>query len=307
MQPGLDHALYLLPFDHRNSYVSGMFHFEFPLDAQQQARVEASKQLIYEGFLHAVAHGVPKQHAAVLVDEEFGARVLRHAREHGYATALAVEKSGSDEFHFEYGEQFAAHIEAFEPTFVKVLVRYNCGDDAAMNRRQAERLKQLSDYCHANQRPLMFELLVPATPQQLASVGGDHDAYDLRLRAQAMLDAIGALQNAGVEPAVWKIEGLQDRADCRRIVAQVRRGGREHVSCIVLGRGADEQKVIEWLQAAAGVDGFIGFAVGRTSFFDAVAGFEAKTLTRDEAVQEIAEQYGKWVRAFEQARETSAP
>ncbi|HEV3425397.1 MAG TPA: DUF2090 domain-containing protein [Paraburkholderia sp.] len=306
MPSGYDQPLYLLPFDHRNSYVSSMFHFKFPLDAQQQAKVEDSKQVIYEGFLAAATHAVRKESAGVLVDEAFGARILRDARERGYVTAASVEQSGSNEFHFEYGDQFAAHIEDIDPTFAKVLVRYNPADDAAMNRRQAARLQQLSDYCLGTGRLLMFELLVPATEAQLKSVQDDAAAYDLQLRPQLMRDAITALQDAGVEPAVWKIEGLDRREDCERVVETTRRGGRGHVSCIVLGRGADEQKVIDWLDTAAHVDGFIGFAVGRTSFYDAIADYEAGKATREDAAQRIATQYAKWVAVFEKARQARA-
>lgn len=306
MQTGYDQALYLLPFDHRNSYVTGMFHFTFPLDASQQAQVEDSKQLIYEGFLQALAGSVPKQNAGVLVDEEFGTQILRDARQRGYVTALSVERSGSNEFHFEYGDEFAQHIEAFDPTFAKVLVRYNLGDDPAMNQRQAERLRTLSDYCGRTGRLLMFELLVPATDAQLKSVQGDKDAYDLRLRPDLMLDAIRSLQDAGVEPAVWKIEGLDRREDCERVVQLARRDRRDKVSCIVLGRGADDKKVRSWLETAAGVPGFIGFAVGRTSFFDAVADYEKKKATREQAARRIADQYANWVSIFEQARHARA-
>jgi myo-inositol catabolism protein IolC len=302
MQPGYEQALYLLPFDHRNSYVKGMFNFTPPLDAAQQAQVEDSKQLIYEGFLKAAAEGVSKAHAGVLVDEEFGASILRDARRQGYVTALSVERSGSDEFHFEYGDEYADHIEEFDPTFAKVLVRFNPGDDEAMNQRQAGRLRALSEYCRENNRHLMFELLVPATEAQLQSVKGDKNAYDLRLRPDLMIEAMRSLQDAGVEPDVWKIEGLDRREDCERVVQQARRDGRHGVSCIVLGRGADDTKVRGWLETAAAVPGFIGFAVGRTSFFSAVADYEAKKATREEAAQRIAAQYSAWVDIFEQAR-----
>ncbi|HEY4072593.1 MAG TPA: DUF2090 domain-containing protein [Herbaspirillum sp.] len=297
--------LYVLPFDHRASYIKGMFNFTHPLDAKQQAIVEDSKQLIYEGFLKGVTQGAPKAAAAILVDEEFGAQILHSAHEKNYLIALSVEKSGSDEFQFEYGERFAEHIETFDPTFAKVLVRFNPEDDAEMNRRQCERLKKLSDYCIRTNRLFMFELLMPATEAQLKSVQGDKDAYDLERRPQLMLDAIAALQDAGVEPSIWKIEGLDRREDCVRIVAAVRRDGRDHVNCIVLGRGADEKKVIAWLETAASVEGFTGFAVGRTTFYDAVADYEAKKATREQAVQRIAERYVGWVKAFEAARQAA--
>jgi myo-inositol catabolism protein IolC len=302
MQPGYDKPLYLLPFDHRNSYVRGMFDYTMPLDVVQQAVVEDSKQLIYEAFLIALQGKVPKEAAGVVVDEEFGANILRDARKRGYVTAASVERSGTDEFQFEYGDAYADHIEAFDPTFAKVLVRYNTGDDAPMNLRQVKRLASLSAYCLRSGRRLMLELLVPPTQPQLQKVQGDKSAYDTRLRPGLMRDAMRALQNAGVEPAVWKIEGLDKAEDCERTVDVAQRDGRDSVTCIVLGRGADDAKVRGWLQTAAAVKGFTGFAVGRTSFFDAVADFESRKSPREEAAQRIATRYARWVAIFENAR-----
>jgi myo-inositol catabolism protein IolC len=302
MTSGYDHPLYLLPFDHRHSYVTDMFGFHPPLTAEQHAKVAASKQVIYEGFCQAVNDGVPVANAGILVDEEFGTAILRDAAKNGYITALSVEKSGSDEFEFEYGDAYASHIEAFRPTFAKVLVRYNVDDDKALNRRQAARLKQLSDYCRGADQRFMFELLVPATKAQLAAVQGDALTYDLETRPAAMIAAIRELQDAGIEPDIWKIEGLALREDCERLVATVQRDGRGHVSCIVLGRGADEKNVVAWLETAASVAGFIGFAVGRTTFWDAIADYEAKKKTQQEAVLRIAGHYRDWVAIFTRAR-----
>ena len=90
-----------------------------------------------------------------------------------------------------------------------------------------------------------------------------------------MVRTIRGLQEAGVEPDVWKIEGLERREDCERVAAAARRGGRDRVGCIVLGRGEDDRKVREWLATAAAVPGYIGFAVGRTTFWDALADWRA--------------------------------
>jgi myo-inositol catabolism protein IolC len=296
---GYTKPLYLLPFDHRHSYITGMCHFTLPLTDAQRAGVSSSKRVIYDGFLQAVRGGVPKDRAGILVDEEFGAEILRDAVRDGYVTAMSTETSGSDEFEFEYGSAFAAHIAAFAPTFAKVLVRYNPDGDAALNQRQTARLKQLSDYCRGANQRLMFELLVPATPPQLDRVHGDSAAYDLRLRPTLMVTAIRTLQDAGVEPDVWKVEGLDLREDCERIVAIARRDGRNGVGCIVLGRGADEKKVVAWLVTAASVAGFIGFAVGRTTFWDPVADYLAHRASREDAVSRIAARYTEWVTLFE--------
>ncbi len=298
---GYTRPLYLLPFDHRHSYETGMFGATPPLSAEQHDKVADSKAVIYEGFKAALADGVPAAAAGILVDEEFGTAILRDAATHGYTTALSTEKSGVDEFQFEYGDAFAAHIDAFRPTFAKALVRYNPGDDAAMNARQAARLATLSDYCQHGVSRFMFELLVPATPAQLAGVGGDAARYDRETRPALMQTAIVALQDAGVDPDVWKIEGLERRADCEAIVKTARRGGRNAVSCIVLGRGADERNVVGWLEVAASVPGFIGFAVGRTTFWDAIKRYEAGNLARAAAANEIAGHYREWVQVFMRA------
>lgn len=294
--------LYLLPFDHRHSYVSGMCHFTPPLTAEQHAAVSESKRVIYDGFREAIANGLPKDRAGILVDEEFGEEILRDAARRGYVTVLSTEISGSEEFEFEFGDEFAAHIEAIAPTFAKVLVRYNPEGDAVLNARQATRLALLSDYCSRAGQLFMFELLVPATPAQLARVGGRQASYDLDVRPRLMLETIRELQDAGVEPDVWKIEGLDRREDCAAIVSTARRGGRSGVGCIVLGRGADEQKVVAWLETAASVPGFIGFAVGRTTFWDALADFLATRTTREEAVSRIARRYQEWAAIFERVQ-----
>ena len=305
MSLGYNRPLYLLPFDHRHSYVIDMFKFTPPLTTDDHDAVVDSKQVIYDGFRQALGSGVPMSRAGILVDEEFGAGILRDATSNGYVTALSTEKSGSDEFEFEYGDSFAEHIEAFGPTFAKVLVRYNPEDDAAINRRQTLRLKQLSNYCLGAGQLFMFELLVPATKAQLDRVQGDKNAYDVEIRPQLMLETIHTLQDAGVEPDIWKIEGLDRREDCERVVEAARRGGRPEVGCIVLGRGADEQKVVGWLETAASVPGFIGFAVGRTTFWDAVADYEAKRATRQEAASRIAERFREWAAIFVRARPSS--
>lgn len=304
--PGYTDPLYLLPFDHRHSYLTGMFRFEPPLSEEQSARVTDSKRLIYEGFQVALAQGVPAAHAGILVDEEFGASVLRDARARGSITAMSVESSGSDEFSFEYGDDFAAHLEAFRPAFAKVLVHCNVDGDAALNARQTERLVRLSAWCRARDQKLMFELLVAATTAQLAQANGDAATFDLQQRPALMIRAMETLQDAGVEPDVWKVEGLDRREDCERIVASARRGGRDRVGCILLGRGANEAKVVEWLSTAASVPGFIGFAVGRTSFWDAVADFEAGRASRVEAAQRIADRFREWVDTFSNARTVKA-
>jgi 5-dehydro-2-deoxygluconokinase len=297
---GYTNKLAILPFDHRSSYISGLFGWKEPLNVEQALAVSESKRVIYEGFQKA---RIPKEEAGILVDEQYGVGVLRDAKQQGTITAVPVEKSGQSEFDFVYGDDYVHHIEAMRPTFAKALVRYNPEGNSALNQRQTQRLKRLSDYLHQSPSLFLFELLVPAEFHQLELVDHDKDAYDTRLRPRLMAQAIEELRQAGVEPDVWKIEGLDQRADCEKIVEVAHRNDGQNVGLIVLGRGASQERVTHWLQTAASVPGFIGFAVGRTSFWNAVVDFEAKRLSREAAAAQIAQNFEAWNQSFDAGRQ----
>jgi myo-inositol catabolism protein IolC len=301
MNLGYDQTLYMLAFDHRASFQKGIFGISGTPSPEERARISQSKQVIFEGLRRAVEEGAPKRWAGLLVDEDFGAVVARAAKREGFTLAMPVEKSGQDEFDFEYGEDFGAHIEAFDPTFTKVLVRYNPEGDQEMNRRQLARLKRLSEWLHERYRKFLFELLVPPEPAQLERVGGDKDRYDLEIRPAMVVGAIAESQAAGVEPDIWKIEGLDRPEDCARTVEQARADGRDRVSCIVLGRGANQERVIQWLRVGASVPGYIGFAVGRTIWWDPLKSWVAGDADSDSAAQTIGHNYRHMVDAYESA------
>jgi 5-dehydro-2-deoxygluconokinase len=219
---------------------------------------------------------------------------------------MPAEKSGQNMFDFEYGEQFGEHIESFDPDFVKVLVRYNPEDDAEANETQLGKLKQLSDWLKENDRKFLFELLVPATDDQLSSVDGDTDRYDAELRPELMRRAIEAIQDFGIEVDIWKIEGVDAREDAEMLARTTRRDGRDGVACVLLGRGASNEKVDHWLQQAAPVEGFIGFAIGRSIWWDALKGFLAGDVERRDAAEQIADNYLRFVKVYEDAQSTAA-
>jgi 5-dehydro-2-deoxygluconokinase len=298
MKLGYERPLYLMAFDHRASFSRDLFGATGQLSADVQARVVDVKDLVFEAFQQASASGAPPHLSGVLVDEEFGASIARTAKASGIPLAMPVEKSGQAEFQLEYGDDFARHIEAFDPDFSKVLVRYNPEGDRDLNRRQTRRLAALSAWLHVQRRRLLFELLVPPTPAQLERCGG-HEPYDRDLRAGLVVQALRELQHGGVEPDIWKIEGLETAADCARVVEQARTGaGRADVVCIVLGRGASFERLLRWLAVAAPVPGFEGFAVGRTLWQDALERYVAGTRSREEARDEIAGRYLQAIRAY---------
>jgi myo-inositol catabolism protein IolC len=310
MALGYDGKLYILAFDHRGSFQKKMFGIEGDPTEEQAATISDAKHLIYEGMVKATEKGgVPAEEMGVLVDEQFGApkNIPGDAKAAGLKLAMPVEKSGQDTFDFEYGEDFAEHILTFDPDFSKVLVRYNPEGDAEANRTQLEKLKRLADWLHANGRKFLFELLVPAEKAQLEAVGGDTERYDAELRPDLMCRAIKEIQDFGIEVDIWKIEGVDQREDAERLAQQTRSGeGRENVVCVLLGRGASDDKVDHWLREAAPVEGFVGFAIGRSIWWDALKGLLDGSLPREQAAEQIADNYLRFIRVYNEAESGAA-
>jgi len=309
MNPGYDGKLFILAFDHRGSFQKKWFGIESEPTEEETQKISDAKHLVFEGLEHALDQGGEASITGALVDEQFGAPtdIPQTARDRGLKLAMPVEKSGQNEFDFEYGEDFGAHIEKFNPDFSKVLVRYNPDDpDTEMNKRQLERLKRLADWLHEHDRKFLFELLVPATDDQLGSVGGDTDRYDAELRPQLMRRAIEDIQNFGIEVDIWKIEGVDERSDAQMLAEQTRAGGRDGVVCVLLGRGASDEKVDHWLTEAAPVEGFVGFAIGRSSWGDALKGFLDGSLEREDAARQSGDNYLRFVKVYEESEATAA-
>jgi 5-dehydro-2-deoxygluconokinase len=302
MNLGYDQTLYVLAFDHRGSFQKKFFGIEGEPDSEQTAIIADAKHLIFEGMLQAVAAGADPSVTGVLVDEQFGSTVPAEARARGLKLAMPAERSGQNMFDFQYGDEFGEHIELLDPDFTKVLVRYNPDGDAEANRVQLGKLGRLSDWLKAHERKFLFELLVPAEPAQLESVGDDGDRYDSELRPELMRRAIAEIQNSGIEVDIWKIEGVDERSDCEMLVAQARSGGRENVACVVLGRGADDAKVDHWLTQAAPVDGFIGFAIGRSIWWDPLKAYVDGKIERAAGARKIAENFLRFVAVYERSR-----
>jgi len=302
---GYDQLLFVQPFDHRSSFTKTFFGYKGQpaLDPanEQFTRVAEVKTLVYRGLLKAIELGVPRDNVGVLVDAQFGSHILADAKARGIPSAVCVEKSGQDVFDFEYGPRWAHHLRFIAPDIVKVLVRFHPKDDACSNREQLTRLRLLSDYVHASDdHYLMFELLVPALTEEEKKAG---PAYDTEIRPANMVEAIRVIQNFGVEPDIWKIEGLDRRGDAETVVKQVRSTeARRRASCILLGRGSDKAQVHKWLKVAAPVPGFIGFAVGRTNFNEPLKQFLENRSAEAASVEAIARNYKECVDIWLAAR-----
>ncbi|MFN8036073.1 MAG: DUF2090 domain-containing protein [Acidimicrobiia bacterium] len=297
MALGYDKQLFILAFDHRGSFQKKMFGIPGDPSPEETNKIIDAKSVIFDGFQRAITEGAPAGEAGILVDEQFGTDVARKAKADGRVFAMPVEKSGLDYFDFEYGSDFGRHVLDFDPTFSKILLRYNPEGDEADNARSREGLVTLDKWLKANDRKFLLELLVPGEPAQIEAAGSE-EAYDTNVRPGLMKRTIAELQGAGIEADIWKIEGIDRREDCEMIAEQTRAGGRDGVACVVLGRGASDEKVYHWLRQGSGVPGYIGFAIGRTIWWDQLKGYLDGSLGRDEAAKQISANYRKAIDVY---------
>tara|TARA_B100001173_G_C15971835_1_gene540378 strand:- start:174 stop:1082 length:909 start_codon:yes stop_codon:yes gene_type:complete len=297
---GYSNELYILAFDHRGTLTKGLLGVEGREPTEEEAsRVSSMKDIIFDGFLQAKDSGISGGDPAILVDEKFGIQVQEKAKEMGIKFAAPAEKSGQKVFDFEYGDNFGKKIEEVGADFVKILVRWNPNDNSETRQVQGERIKILSDWLDENDKKFLLEFLVPATEEQLESVGGDQTRYDSEIRPRLAVQVVEEMRERGADPDIWKIEGLDTREDCENISKVIKDGGRENVMAVVLGRGADDKKVNEWLTAGSSVDGYSGFAIGRSIFWTSLKGWHAGEKSRDEAVSEIANSYLQFISVYQ--------
>ena len=297
-RPSAEDPLLIMAMDHRESFGRSLFGVrdDHP-DAGQKAAMEAAKRLIYAGLARARAQ-LPGGRAGVLVDERYGQPVVEAARADGVVLAVPVERSGRDWFELEWGQDWLEHVASNGPDYAKVLVRDNPAFSRRRREQQLHAMRQVSDALRGLGVPLLYELLVPATGGQLAAAGGNTDSYDRDLRPDLVMHVIADNQAAGVEAATWKVEGLETADAARAVVAQIRAGGRDHVDAIVLGRDAPAERLDHWLAVAAPIDGFVGFAIGRSIWEDPIADHNQGNANKERTVAQIAERYLAFARQY---------
>ncbi|MBI2613868.1 MAG: DUF2090 domain-containing protein [Candidatus Levybacteria bacterium] len=287
---GYKKNLFILPFDHRSSFAK-LFGFTNPeLSSDEKNIITSAKETIFMAFEKALLKGVPKELGAILIDEEYGDKIIRDAIGKKYNVILTTEKSGQKEFTFEYGDEFGKHIEKYKPTFVKALVHYNPNDDPLSKMRQQQKLEVLSNYCHQNSYKFLFEILVPPTESQLRNVSGNIQRYDTEVRPNLTAKAIEELQNVNVKPDIWKIEGMEEEDSYKIVSLQVQKGG-DNVGIVILGRAENQDKVEQWIKAGNKIKGVVGFAVGRTVFWEPLTQYKNGTIDRDTTIEQISNNF----------------
>ena len=293
--PRHDDPLFILAMDHRESFGRTLFDVKDDApDSAQRAAMASAKQLIYQGLQQAlpdVTHG----RIGVLVDERYGQAVIDAVKASGEPLVLAVpvEASGHEWFTLEWGDQWLEHVETVRPHYSKVLIRDNPDFDPAQREAQLGRLAQVVAGLRGIGVPLLYELLVPATSAQLAQAGQDPAVYDRDIRPGLVTRVIADNYAHGVGPAVWKVEGLETVEAARQVADQVKAGD-PSADLIVLGRDAPADRLDHWLAVASQVDEFVGFAIGRSIWEDAVREYEASDRGESAASaarDQVAERY----------------
>jgi myo-inositol catabolism protein IolC len=287
--------VFALAFDHRNSFRRDFMGLRADPTPEQHATMVAAKGVVVDALL-AAAPQVDPGRVVLLIDDEYGGGSVAKAQAGGILVAMPVEVSGQRELRYVDGGHPERVIDSYHPDYVKVLVRYNPGGDSAMNARQRARLRELASRLDGRPQQLMLELLVPPEEAQLEAVACDRGRFDREVRGGLTAAAIREIAGDGLRPRLWKIEGPESREDATRIAGAVRSADPDS-ACLVLGRGADLAAVRRWLAIAARTDGFTGFAVGRTIWWDALRAYTGGG-DRDAAVSAVATRYLDLVRDY---------
>jgi 5-dehydro-2-deoxygluconokinase len=280
--------LYILPFDHRSN-----FRKFFGEDAE---KIKDYKHLIYEGILWAITHGAPKEAVGVLVDEEYGSKILTEAKTDGLRRILTLEKSGVPELELEGGNKFAERLDKWNPEYGKVLISYSPNDNSAKNFRVKEKLKMVSEACATRNIKFLLEVLVIKTE---ADSDVSAEAFETHLRPELIRTTIREFYAEGIEPQIWKIEGIDDPIELSEVALVVQSGNRLDRGLVILGRDENKERVENWLRVGATVRGVVGFAVGRTIFKEPLLKHDNQEATRAETVAEIGRRYLEYIKIFE--------
>jgi len=304
--PSSASPLFLLAMDHRHSFAETILGVPKERDSSELKKLRDAKWVIYEGARRALAEGISHGRPGVLVDEHLGSEVARRAKQDGFVLVMPIEKSGTQLFELEYGEKFAAHVEKFDPDFFKLLVRYNPADDESTRATQIERLSRISEWAHKVDRQWLVELLVPPTSQQLAQYE-DQYHFDERARPALTAETLTAMREGGVHPTVWKLEGYETTGGAEEVLRTVAADRKHPAECIVLGRNAPMPRVKHWIETAAPLSGFAGFAVGRSIWQEPLEGLLGGQIKRKEALESIAARYRTLIDDYSAHQHPSSP
>jgi myo-inositol catabolism protein IolC len=279
--------LYILPFDHRSAFAEKILKKTGQLSPKEKKEISSLKDIIFRAFLKVYKNYPEKENLAILVDEEYGEKIISQAKKKNISLIIPQEKSGQKVFQFEYGERFKKHLLKYSPSYAKVLLRYNPAN-RNNNKAQRNRLKTFINFCRSSRIKTLIEVLVPATDKQLEKAK-TRENYDLNYRPDLTKIALAELIKDNIDPDIWKIEGMERKNDWKKIVDIVDDNAESKI--VVLGRGKNKKEVLNWLDTAKSQPETIGFAIGRTIFLNPLLEYKNKKINKARAIQKIADNY----------------
>ena len=72
--------LYILPFDHRATFIRDLFGYQEPLSKKQKSEVSEYKKIIFDAFISVYREQKDKKSLGILIDEEFGSKIIKEAK-----------------------------------------------------------------------------------------------------------------------------------------------------------------------------------------------------------------------------------
>jgi 5-dehydro-2-deoxygluconokinase len=279
--------VYMLAADHR-------WQWEEFCDARSipRTRIAGVKRLALDAFLIARDRvAAVGEFGALLIDEQYASAVIADALRAGVTVGTPAEKAGAFPLAWS-SDPFSA---ALTGAFVKVLVRYRPDDEEAIRAGQWEKLDALQTWCRDAGKPLVIEVLVPRRQEA-------EDEFEASGRPAMLAGFIGDAYRRGLTPAFWKIEGTLAPEGARTIDTAIA----AHPACrqIILGKAADLGTIDRWFAAAAASTTAVGFAIGRSVFWEPSAAFLSGATTAEQASADICKNYVRLVAAWDRRRDS---
>lgn len=249
------------------------------------ARIPAFKALVAEGARRGAQR---RAGAGIILDGRFGEDVFPPMTGRGWWVARPVELPGSRPLSFEAGAHLALHLRAWPAEHVaKCLVAYHPQDPAALREAQLARLVELQTACAATGHEFLVEVIPPR---------------ELPTDDRTLADALAQIYAAGVRPDWWKLPPAESDVAWDAIADVVQRQDPLCRGVLLLGLEASEEALARGFHLAAPHAICKGFAVGRSIFGEAAAGWFAGGLSDEEAITDVAERYARLIAHWDAAR-----
>jgi 5-dehydro-2-deoxygluconokinase len=255
-----------------------------------RSRIPIAKRLAVDGLLAACRQSdEARQHAAFLVDHQYGAAEAARAREEGITVGHPLERPGV--FPLEWAADPFWTLATGD--FAKVLVRYRPEWAHAVQCEQLARLRMLRDWCDTNHRVFLLEVVVMANKDER------EEEFEAVGRPSILATFIRDAYSAGVVPDYWKIEGTTSASAMRLVDEAV--AERPVAKLVILGKAAGFELIDAWFAAASTARTAAGFAIGRSVYWGSATECLSGNLEASSAVDQIAANYLRVVASWQAA------